>query len=354
MVWICLKGLRRRRLVSVGAAGLSSGLVFVYVLSVLLAPPPFAEWAAPFPCDSGGAEWGSAGSVYWTVFAGRRDRLALQEKYWVQLYREGTITEVHLWDFTTKMANLTDQRLNRQWIEEKEKQYEFVKVMRMRDMYAKNLTAKHWKYETDPGKFRNKNWHIYYRYYGIISNHNDVILKVDDDILYVNVSEVQCFVKFVVEHVDVFTVSANVINNGVIAHIQQTLGMLPMSLGVFEYPSHGAYGSLWESPDKAFDLHRYFLSHKADFYRDSIVQYNERLSINFVAWSGRRSMQVYETVRMGPRGDEVCLTEGATHTWGLTNVIYMRLVVAHGSFKGQAPKNPKLDQEIVKLYKDAK
>ena len=48
--------------------------------------------------------------VLYTVFAGRKDRLLLQEPYWREMIRTGAIHEVHLWNFTDVEGDLEYMR----------------------------------------------------------------------------------------------------------------------------------------------------------------------------------------------------------------------------------------------------
>eukprot|EP00563_Minutocellus_polymorphus_P015225 CAMPEP_0181050090 /NCGR_PEP_ID=MMETSP1070-20121207/16336_1 /TAXON_ID=265543 /ORGANISM="Minutocellus polymorphus, Strain NH13" /LENGTH=118 /DNA_ID=CAMNT_0023129023 /DNA_START=59 /DNA_END=412 /DNA_ORIENTATION=+ len=38
-------------------------------------------------------------NVLYTIFAGRKNRLLLQEPYWLEMYQAGAITEMHLWNY---------------------------------------------------------------------------------------------------------------------------------------------------------------------------------------------------------------------------------------------------------------
>ncbi len=298
--------------------------------------PPFASpfldiYPSNFSCDSETAKPLSGGKVYWGVFAGRRDRLKFQEKYWVQLFDLGLITEVHLWDFTNRGKNTTDRKLNKEWIESKAKQHKFVSVL-----YPKPQSV---------GSFN-----AFYEHYAQHTSEQDIVVKVDDDIAFVNVSEFKCFVKFVSETTEAFTVSSNIVNNGVIAHFQQALGSIPFSLGEMEYPSQGKFGTLWKSSSKAYDLHKYFVTHQEDFYKDAVVRYWDRLSINFIAYSGgNKAEEVYSMVQ--DSSDDEARLSTVANAAGAISVVYMRLVVAHVTFSGQS-KPPDRTQEILALYED--
>ncbi len=216
------------------------------------------------------------GRVFWVVMAGRRRRLALQERFWIDLHRRGLITEVHLWDCTLKTPDPEERRQDKEWIKAKANEHAFVKYI---NAFAETQTE--WSFY---------GWHSIYKYYGVNSNHDDIIVKVDDDIVFVNTTYFKCYVKYVHERTDVFTLSANVVNNGVIAFLQQKLGSIPLSWGYLDYPRarRGGYGTLWKSPDLAVRLHKYFIDHKRDFVKEEILRYHERLSINFIAYSGAR------------------------------------------------------------------
>ncbi len=250
----------------------------------------------------------------------------------MQMYEQGLITEVHLWDFTGRDRNLTERALNKEWIESKAAQHKFVKVFHKTPGYK------------GPSEFTE-----FYQYYAKNTSDQDVIVKLDDDIVFVNVSEVKCFVKFVAETTEAFTVSANVVNNGVIAHFQQALGSIPLDLGRMEYPSEGLFGILWGSSRKAYDLHKYFVTHQEDFFKDVVVRYWARLSVNCITYSGRKAEEVYRTV-LKHSDDEQQLTT-AVNKAGAVSLVYMRLVVAHLTFVGQS-KPPERTERIKSLYEN--
>ncbi len=260
----------------------------------------------------------------------------------MQLHEAGLVTEVHLWDFTLRDKVASERRKNRRFIDAKAAQYDFVKI--------KDPTPSSSRIFPGFSKWKDELWYNFYKYYADNMNANDVLVKVDDDILYVNVSEFGCFTKYVHYEISAFTVSANIVNNGVVAHIQQKLGILPLDLGYLEYPHGGAYGSLWGSANQAYKLHKYFVEHMEDFYHDKLIRYRERLSINLLAYSGRVAQMAYETLRHHG-GDEPGLTTYANVVLNVTNVIYMRLVAAHATFHGQSLTEPEKAQAILDLYR---
>ncbi len=288
-----------------------------------------------------------SGNVYWAVFAGRRDRLEVQERYWHYLYKVGLLTEVHLWDFTSIANNATEAQLNQEWIESRAKQYEYI-------------TIKGGKVNKTCVDLWNAVCFLdFYEYYAENLAKLDVLVKVDDDILWVNVSEFKCFVQYVFHSKDEVLVSANIVNNGVVAHMQQQLGMIPESVGKFEYPWAGRTGTLYFSIDKALNLHKYFLLHKEKFYKEKVlVQYFERLSINFFGVNYYHAKEAFQMVKyvfehqkyfQGAK-DETALTTFANVHLNTKQVIYMRLVVAHGTFMNQWLASKKLTADITEMY----
>ncbi len=176
---------------------------------------------------------------------------------------------------------------------------------------------------------------------------------MDDDIVFVNISEFKCFVNYVHEMQDVLTVSANIVNNGVVAHMQQELGIVPSTLGRMEYAPGGMHGSLFESAAKCLKLHKYFLTHASNFRRPEIMRYKENLSINFIAYSGRRAKEIHQLVTADGRKDERAITTRANTKQGAISVVYMRLVVAHGTYEKQSLNNSNLGSEVIHLYEKA-
>ena len=272
-------------------------------------------------------------NVYWTVLAGRRDRLQLQEKYWHILKHQGLITEVHLWDFTYRNRNQKEAEHNKQWIYNKSKQYSYIRVF------------------SKPGFL----WSTYYKHYANYQTNDSVILKVDDDIIWVNSSEFRCFVKFVHESKNVFLASANVVNNELIAFFQQSLGSFPKYLLNLPYPEGGEPGKLSSNAAFGYKLHKYFISHKSDFFKKNIIQFSERLNINFIAFRSENAKEInryaYFDRKFKGAIDEVGLTRYAIQYFKKFEVAYMRFVVAHASFGRQYVQNSKIVAKILELYK---
>lgn len=171
-----------------------------------------------------------------------------------------------------------------------------------------------------------------YQYYNANRDEscNDVILKCDDDIVFIDIDRLEGFIEFRRAHEEYFLISANVINNGVCAHFQQLNGMIPLSGGVFELPPGGFCGSLWANGAKAESLHDMFMDKISDFTSNQLQQivWNERISINFIALLGRDFAHIPDFML----DDEHDLCYGVRKRAQKQNCIYSPFVASHLSF----------------------
>jgi len=174
---------------------------------------------------------------------------------------------------------------------------------------------------------------IYAHYVEQADDYTDtVFLKCDDDIVYFDLERLPEFIRFRTDHPEYLLTSANVINNGLCAQLQQNEGLLPSSLDL-QIPPGGFGGSLWESGATAEAVHRHFLARPASFKRSApeIFIPQERFSINFVSWLGA-DLPCFDT-RFGD--DEQDLTVTLPRYHGREGAVYLPFVAAHLSFRPQ-------------------
>jgi hypothetical protein len=164
---------------------------------------------------------------------------------------------------------------------------------------------------------------------------NDIFLKCDDDIVFIDLAALPDFIALRRERADFFMLSANVINNGVCGHFQQQAGLIPPEVVALELPYQGYCGSLWGNAEKASALHRYFC---AEFERiralsvaGGLITWDERLSINFIALLGADFVHIPDIMF----DDEEVLSYQARWRSHRPNAIYSKLLAAHLSFLGQ-------------------
>ncbi len=159
---------------------------------------------------------------------------------------------------------------------------------------------------------------------------DDVFLKCDDDIVYFDLHRLADFIAFRNTQRAFFLVSANVVNNGVCAHFQQKAGAIPLDLVACELPPGGMCGHLWGDGTKAQALHRHFLKDPDIFtpVDTKPIVWNERISINFIAWLGRDLAHIPDLMA----DDEHDLCYGVRKRLRADNCIFPGFVAAHLSF----------------------
>jgi hypothetical protein len=177
-------------------------------------------------------------------------------------------------------------------------------------------------------------WGSVYRFYsGGNSYYNDaVIMKCDDDIVYMQLDKLEDFLRFRVREQHYFLVSANVVNNNVCAYFQQKYGAVPRDMMELELPPGGYGGRLWQSGELAEKLHHHFLNNPLDFERMPAepIEWIRRLSINCVAWLGKDFSYMSRIV-----DDENALSVEIPAYLRRPNCIYPRFLAGHLSYYTQ-------------------
>jgi hypothetical protein len=196
-----------------------------------------------------------------------------------------------------------------------------------------------------------KSWKNYYEHYTHKRFENDIILKCDDDIVFLDIPKLPGFIDFVRNN-NYDLVLANTINNGVSAHIQQNkYGLIPESLMHCEMPPGGLCGSIWASGEKATILHNYFIDNYKSFtnhnYGNDIIPVPTRFSINFFGYKGSNWHRIADCYS----NDEAHLTVTFVETKNFVNVLYPNFYVAHLSFWRQVETN--IDStNLLRRYND--
>jgi hypothetical protein len=196
-----------------------------------------------------------------------------------------------------------------------------------------------------------KSWKNYYQYYVKEEFKNSIILKCDDDIVFIDLTKFNKYIDFIKNN-DYDLVFANTINNGVSAYYQQNkYNLIPKDLMNLEYPNNGLCGSLWESGTKAEKLHNYFIENNQKFldynYNNDIIDIKTRFSINFFGFKGKNWFKIKDCFK----DDEHILTVDYVKNRGFRNVLYTDFYVAHLSFYKQIETKINIDS-LIKKYDD--
>jgi len=198
-----------------------------------------------------------------------------------------------------------------------------------------------------------KNWKNYYNYYCDNEFENDIIIKCDDDIVFIDLCKLPKFIDFIKNN-DFDLVFANTINNGVSAYVQQNIyNLIPKDIMELEYPNGGVFGSLWESGKNAEIIHNYFTENYKKFldheYNNQVVTINTRFSINFFGYKGKNWYKIKDSYTFFQPDDEYYLTVTCVKNKGFKNILYSDFYVSHLSFFKQVKSGINLNQ-LLDIY----
>lgn len=260
--------------------------------------------------------------VIFTVFAGRKENLRILLKYTDVLYKSGNINEVHLWNYTRN-------KMDEEWLKSKEvKEREYVEVMNV----------------------KNKNkWGEYYSYYTEEKYPNNVIIKSDDDIVFIDVEEFPKFIERRCKEEESILGFPSIINNVRAGIYQQNERILPESIEKMEMSTLSnemEYRRLgqrtWGSGVYAARLHDFFLKDVDGWIKKSkeikpwYVKHKIglRFSINFFAILSKHLYVYKELVDMLKKNndDENHITVEITKKYGKEHYVDMHFTVSHLAF----------------------
>jgi len=196
-----------------------------------------------------------------------------------------------------------------------------------------------------------KSWKNYYNHYTDAKYENDIILKCDDDIVFIDLHKLPSFIEFT-KTTNYDLVFANTINNGVASYYQQNrYNLIPKNVMDLEYPDNGLKGSLWENGKMAEKIHEYFIDNYESFlhhdYNKEIIPISTRFSINFFGYKGNNWHKIKDCFQ---GDDEYNLTVDYVINRQFKNVLYSDFYVSHLSFCRQNETGIDLCKLIKKYH----
>lgn len=194
------------------------------------------------------------------------------------------------------------------------------------------------------------NWSEYYAHYTPQAYPNSIIIKCDDDVVYIDPAGFYRFTQYVSRdmgnHLFAFPF---IVNNGVCAHFMQEAGLLPED-EFGKFPLDTFEGRLWGDGRLTQRVHAAFAARRAEFVRLASelpprrLQSGSRFSINFFAV---RSEDLGRTFNACGRDDEHDLTVRMTDRLQRSHVLVPALVVAHLSFYRQRETGLDADESLA-------
>ena len=269
-----------------------------------------------------------------TIFAGREKYLSILKNYLDVLLENKSLTEVHLWNYA---RNDNDYNY-------------IINICKNNDKYILFTPHESYREKTD-----NK-WHEYYSYYINSDLHDsDILIKCDDDIVYIDVTTFERYISEIREDILYFP---NIVNNDVGVYIQTKHGthdLLPivdedlLKTGC-DVPLTTWDNGLYKDGDLAVTIHRHFLNNISNYSLEiDNIDWGSRISINFFGGNIKtikKYFKLYEEIGHGD--DEYFFSSKICKHTNKLNKIVAFFVVSHFSF---GPQNTlDLDNMFIHEY----
>lgn len=257
-------------------------------------------------------------SVVLTVFCGRQRYLSILLKYIKVLLERHIIQECHLWDFTRELQD--HKYLMTLSGHQSDKRIKLVHV-------------------TNKSSFSE-----YYQFYANTYADNEVIvIKTDDDIVYIDVDAMPAFIAFRIANPHFFLCFPEIINNGLCAHLQQRVNYsgnkIPTDPHTFEI-KQGGWETLVGDGNKGAWLHDWFIDGRNHGSKKRVttpehitLDLNQRISINMFAILSK-DLHILAQPRI-TEDDEHNLTVVVTSDLQRANAVCTSFTVSHFGFGTQ-------------------
>jgi hypothetical protein len=267
-----------------------------------------------------------------TIFAGRERYLTILKIYLDILLKNNVIDEIHVWNFT---RNNSDSN------------------------YVKRLCKFNKYILFSPSKKSNAwNWSEYYEYYATANyNDTDIIIKCDDDVVYIDVKNMNIYLNQIQTGCLYFP---NIINNDVCSYIQskykvhnllKTIDKSKIKLGYSEPLTTWS-----KNTTNAIKVHQLFLQNRNKFIIiKSNIQWGSRISINMFAGNFKTIKLYYQQYLLYIQShnnidDEGFLSAIICKLTNTPNIIIPFFNIVHFAFNPQ--KHAKLDKLFLHKYKE--
>lgn len=245
------------------------------------------------------------------TFAGRRDRMSILQSYMNEALATGILQKWHVWDYSRTPEDA-------EWIASLESDKIKVFAPSQKDTYEDCYAF------YTPDKFRP----------------DDVFVKIDDDIVFVDLPGLQRFVDYRRQHPEYYILSANVVNNPTCTILQKD------EFGFFKKIRF----ERTLTAEAATAMHRAFLEGEFPEYQ-SIVEYKPEIGVNIncIAWLGADLESVSKAESTSQTRDEFNLSSAFPRIFERPPAIFGPCVVCHLSFRDQDAGMP--IEELLEGYR---
>jgi hypothetical protein len=218
-------------------------------------------------------------NVKFCVFAGREKNLKILHSYIELLFINNIINEYHIFDFSRNNIDHSFIML----------EYQRLSILFSNKIFLHNFNENE-KILKEPRK--KTDWSPFYKKIYKETRKNDIIIKCDDDILFIDIYSLKNAILDRINDKKSFLIHSNCINNGVCAYYQSNLFHKIIKNEINKYPKGGILGVLFEKPEIAYAMHNQFTFdllndiNNLNKYIIDDVYINSRISINFILING--------------------------------------------------------------------
>lgn len=210
--------------------------------------------------------------VKFCVFAGRQKNMNILNQYIHVLLKRNIIQEYHLFDFT---RNIQDKKNLQTYLQ----QTKFTGRIFLHN------------HEAEIQKSAQFDWSPFYKQISQEEfNHNSIIIKCDDDILFIDIHGLQNAIYDRMQDKKSFLIHSNCINNNICSYYHRSF-FTNIQKELNEFPKGGILGPTFKNPCLAYNMHFEFCQHimqghsLSNFWIPTIYC-NHRISINFILLRG--------------------------------------------------------------------
>jgi hypothetical protein len=248
--------------------------------------------------------------------AGRRRYLKLLLQQIIEYRNDGILDEYHLWKNTVDGDDIL-------WMHEQQQQYsEFIKIIESEVPI-----------NVDTIGDRIASFHKY------CIEDNTIYVRFDDDVVLLdNINAFKKFIDFRIDNQQYFMIYPTILNNSIITHLLQRQGKISTEFGIVNYECGDILG--WHSPEFSCNFHNEILQKintkksLEDFYMNNwILYYNERVSINGIAWIGSKFRELCNGII--DINEEQDISVWKPQQFKMNNCIYGEYVIVHYAFHTQ-------------------
>ena len=206
--------------------------------------------------------------VYYAIFAGRKEVMEIHFQYTDMMLQLGLVTEVHVWDFTNGNTSNSDYLSS---------------YMRNTKLAGYRVFVKSMTQINHRPSENGRTTYLWYSFYEHYLNNKrylpqDILIKADDDIVFVDISSFQAFIEAVANSTDKGLHFPNIINNDVGFVVQYD-----RIHGAPELQKWMAYYTVEPHQFNFKQLFKDYLPHSSRWF-DVYVHYGIKMSAPITTW----------------------------------------------------------------------